>query len=329
MKNLWIVIITGLLCANLQAQTVESNAPEPQKQTSTETNEPTTQPTKTTPKIEEAEEAPATSSEETTEPYSGGLNFNPRLTPKVQDGAYERITHYQREALPLPHIREADVSWSKRIWRVIDTQEKINIPFVSEYNPLIEVLLEVADKNKEVELYTDDSFTEVLAKSDVAERLEVADSTEVYNFETDDYEMIATHNELDLTTFDKFRVKEDWIFDTKTSQMVCRIVGIAPIRKVVDSETGLVRGNEVLFWIHYPSVRPFLTKYEAYNPYNDAITISWSHMFDGRLFSSYIIKESNPLDRDIEDYMAGRDALKESEEIKGDILNRELDLWSY
>ncbi len=303
-----LIVLLTIPFLNIQSQTAESNAPElPAEPTveSQETNEPVK------------------------EPHSSGLSFNPKLTPKVQDGAYERITHDERIALPLPTIREADVGWSKRIWRLIDTQEKMNVPFTSEYNPLIEVLLEVADKNLDVQLFTDDSFTELLPKEEVAERLAATDSIEVYNFETEDYEMQEVQNDLDLTSFDKFRIKEDWVFDRKNSQMVVRIIGIAPVRKVIDPETGLVRGNEVLFWMHYPSVRQHLAKYESFNPENDAITVSWSHMFDGRIFSSYIIKESNPMDRSIEEYMAGREALLESEEIKAELMDFELDLWEY
>src|SRR6185503_1484861 len=31
--------------------------------------------------------------------------------------------------VPYLYVREADVMWSKRIWRVIDLREKINLPF--------------------------------------------------------------------------------------------------------------------------------------------------------------------------------------------------------
>jgi hypothetical protein len=48
-----------------------------------------------------------------------------------------------------------------------------------------------------------------------------------------------------------------------------------------------------------------------------------------RLFSSYIMKESNLQDRRIQDYKNGRDALMESEKIKKEIFEKEHGLWQY
>ena len=271
---------------------------------------------------------------ETNEPVQNnnakaGLFINPALTPLVADGAYERITHLEREALPLPYIREADVAWSKRIWREINTKEKINGPFRAEYNSLIEVLLKIAQTNPDVQLFETDNFTVELSKADIANRLNSTDSVEVYDLEKEEYRWEQVDNSLDLTTFEKFRIKEDWIFDTKTSKMECRIIGIAPIRTVVDPNTGFVRGQEVLFWMHYPSIRKYLAKEESYNPFNDAITLSWQQMLDMHYFNSLIIKESNPRDRRISDYAMGIDALREADNIKEKLYNFEFDLWSH
>lgn len=267
--------------------------------------------------------------EEQTNNQKAGLLINPKLVPIVQDGAYERITHLEREALAYPHLREADVMWSKRIWREIDTKEKMNRPFRSEYNSLIEVLLTIADKHPDIQLFDSDDFTHEVPKEAIASRMNAQDSVEVWNMDTEQYEWKVVNNALDLSTFEKFRIKEDWIFNSKTSKMECRIIGIAPVRTVMDPNTGAVRGQETLFWMHYPSIRKYLAKEEAHNPYNDAITISWQQLFDLRIFSSLIIKESNPRDRRIQDYAMGPDALKEAEKIKEDLYNFEFDLWSH
>ena len=50
-------------------------------------------------------------------------------TPNVLDGVYVKENTLTREPLPYPFLREADVMWKKRIWRVMDLQEKINLPF--------------------------------------------------------------------------------------------------------------------------------------------------------------------------------------------------------
>ena len=245
----------------------------------------------------------------------------------VMDGAYERQIHKERVALKLDDIREADVLWSKRIWREINTKEKINRPFNNKKMPFINVLMDIVQKKEDVRLYSSDKFTEEVPKNAIWERMSAIDSVEVWDYELEDYKMTQVANEMNLEEFTKFRIKEDWVFDSKSSKMVCRIIGLAPVREVIDPNTGLIRGQEVLFWIHFPQVRDYMASYEAINPANDAVTLSWTDVWDMRIFSSQIMKESNPMDRRISAYATGRDALLEARAIREKMLNFELDLW--
>ncbi len=47
--------------------------------------------------------------------------------PKYPDGIYTKENTRTRRAIPYAHLREADVMWSKRVWRVIDLREKMNL----------------------------------------------------------------------------------------------------------------------------------------------------------------------------------------------------------
>jgi len=122
----------------------------------------------------------------------------------------------------------------------------------------------------------------------------------------------------------KYRIKEDWFIDKQTSQMEVRIEGIAPLYH--DEEAGV---DIPLFWVYYPDARGILAKQEVFNPKNDAVRMSWDDLFEMRYFSSYITKESNALDRRIQDYASGVDALRESDRIKQEIADKEQDMWSY
>jgi gliding motility associated protien GldN len=84
-----------------------------------------------------------------------------------------------------------------------------------------------------------------------------------------------------------------------------------------------------MFWAYYPHLREVLARTEAFNPLNDAQRMTWEDIFEMRMFSSYITKESNVHDRRIDDYKTGIDALLESQNIKNTVFNFEQDLWSY
>ena len=46
----------------------------------------------------------------------------------ILDGAYVKENVRTKKVVPYPSLREADVLWSKEIWRTIDIREKINYP---------------------------------------------------------------------------------------------------------------------------------------------------------------------------------------------------------
>tara|TARA_B100000945_G_C20356782_1_gene585089 strand:- start:1174 stop:1317 length:144 start_codon:yes stop_codon:yes gene_type:complete len=47
------------------------------------------------------------------------------------------------------------------------------------------------------------------------------------------------------------------------------------------------------------------------------------------MFGSVIVEESNVMDRKLNEYMVGLDALLEAEKIKAEIFNLEHDMWEY
>ena len=58
----------------------------------------------------------------------------------VIDGVYEKVTTIEKEIIPYDDIREADVFWSKRLWRIIDTREKMNLIFAYPQLPLAQII---------------------------------------------------------------------------------------------------------------------------------------------------------------------------------------------
>jgi hypothetical protein len=56
------------------------------------------------------------------------------------DGIVEETNIGQKRVLPYPPIREADILWQKRVWRVLDTREKMNLPFRNPQMPFFTIL---------------------------------------------------------------------------------------------------------------------------------------------------------------------------------------------
>lgn len=67
-----------------------------------------------------------------TQDINGGP-INSRTETGVIDGVYLTTHVPTKRLIPYEHVREADVIWSKRVWRTIDLREKIN---QSLYYPL-------------------------------------------------------------------------------------------------------------------------------------------------------------------------------------------------
>jgi len=246
------------------------------------------------------------------------------------DDITARTILQERKVLAYPPIREADIFWEKRIWRVIDVREKMNQTFSYPEDPFFWILGKAALEEK-ITVYSpeDDKFTYPLSGKELQNIFSKSDTVEVFNPTTYDPEIKIVTNDIDWEDIKRYRIKEVWYFDSNTSTLKVRILGIAPLIEVFDDDTGIFRYERPLFWAYYPEIRETLARHEVFNPSNDANVISWEDLMEMRYFSSLIYKESNIHDRKLESYLSGVDMLLESEKIKQEIFNFEHDLWSY
>lgn len=253
-----------------------------------------------------------------------------QLENPPRDGAYDRLLEQEREPLPYPPLREADVFWQKRIWREVDTRQKKNLFFRYPEQYFVEILREHIINEGDIRAFSplDDKFTTPMTSEEVESFGAGSDTIWVVDPVTLEETQEIVTQEFNPESVIKFRLKEDWIFDKQTSTLIVRILGIAPIVQNIDDQ-GNIRGDEVMFWVYYPEIRDVLARYEVYNPGNFAVRLSWEDIFEMRYFDSFIIKEDNVYDRRIVDYATGVDALLESDRITSDIFHFEHDLWSY
>jgi gliding motility associated protien GldN len=259
----------------------------------------------------------------------------PKPTERPIDGYYKKSNVLNAKVTPYANLRESDVMFSKRVWREIDVRDKVNTIFASPKSRLVTILtdaieageLTAYDATSTKEDVNGDEFSVVLSAKDAMAKF--ADSVFVPTFDQDGNQIGGNMKagEFNPDSIVKFRIKEDWIFDKQRSIFEPRIVGIAPIVKI--SKAGQVSDEQPAFWIYFPEARHLLVTKAAVNRTNDMAGLSYDDIFMKRIFSSYVVKESNPDDLRIKDYAIGIDKLYESERVKKALMDFEHDLWSY
>lgn len=252
------------------------------------------------------------------------------------DGYYKKTNILSAKVTPYPNLRESDVAFQKRVWREIDTREKKNQFLSSPKGRLIDVFMDAIAAG-ELTAYdatpgqkddiNGDEFSRPLTAAQA--RNKMADSVVVDKFDKNGDKIGSTlkAGEFNPDSIVKFRIKEDWLFDKQRSVFEPRIVGIAPMIRI---KVGGVEGDyQPAFWIYFPDARQVLAVKEAVSKNSDATGLSFDDIFMKRLFTSYIVKVSNDKDERIKDYAQGIDKLYEAERIKKQLMDWELNLWSY
>lgn len=247
-------------------------------------------------------------------------------------GVYEKNIG-ERRPIAYTYLRESDVMWQKRIWRDIDLRERQNqaLYYPIENLPCRSSLFQTISRqilNGNIIAFKDEEFLEPYTVSEFREKIIKHDTTQQVIYSPtgeESYETVVLNDSTSIfERILKFRLKEDWFFDRQKSSLDVRIVGLAAFEYNAQRDY-----YKEVFWVYFPSCRPFFAKNDVYNFKNDAERRSLDDIFWKRQFSSTIVKESNVMDREISQYQNGIDALVESEKIKHDIFTFEHDLWHY
>ncbi|MBA7527448.1 hypothetical protein ES705_19624 [subsurface metagenome] len=277
-----------------------------------------------------------------------GLSF---LTVTFKVSGQDNLQEvYVREHVPLKkpvpyeYIREADVMWSKIVYRMIDMRQKQNLPLYYPTKPiggrmnLVDLLLWGIDNEGVRAFSTNDPLNEFTAQMTIDQVDEAfdagTDTTRTADPMTGQLIDIVVENPRKTYEVKKLLIKEKWFFDKNHSVMKVRIVGISPIRVYNREDDQGMPTDEILqtptFWVYFPEVRPILANHEVFNRNNDSQRISFDDYFMQRRFGSHIFAVSNVYDnRWINSYTMGVDALLEAEKQKEWLFNIEHDLWEF
>jgi gliding motility associated protien GldN len=254
--------------------------------------------------------------------------------------------------LPYGYVGDRDVLFSKRVWEVIDLDERINFPmyFPVEENlgpdrrPLYDVLTSAIRDGKITEVYDDSYFTTKKTLKDIDASLSRIDTTDagvdemnsdINAYRTGKKKISPEYiNRTDIKAIDVsgYEVVGLWYFDKRQGELKYRMLGIAPVVPDVYTMDKEEKEYIRIFWVYFPAARDVLHKAKAFNEENSSMPITFDHLLNSRRFSGVIRKEENVYgDRLVEDYLKDNAQMQllESERIKDKIRNFEQDMWNY
>mgnify|MGYP001171702643 FL=1 len=260
------------------------------------------------------------------------------------------------EFVDYEYVDDKDILWSKVVYEFIDLNERLNFPLLFPVNDtkydntrksLWRIIKENIENGKISEVYdsNNDNFTE-------ASRIVGKDSTDLeaniyknYNI-SDIYkskyvpESFVPREVASSADIFGYVIKGMWYFDKIHAELRYRLLAIQPYGKDLKTSVDGEETETGYFWIWYPSIREILDDHLVFNDKNNNNRVSFDELLINRRFSSYIYKYDNVYgDREIREYIRQRDnesyaqwqtrIVMESERIKKEILDFEIDMWGY
>lgn len=256
--------------------------------------------------------------------------------------------------LPYGYVHDRDILMGKRMWELIDLDERVNFPFYfpvdgdvmtsPDRRPLYNVLTSAIKEGKITEVYDSSYFTSKKTLKDIESSLFKIDTTDIgidqMNEDIEAYrngtkqisEEYIRKTEIQAYDVDSYKVVGYWYFDKRQGELKYRMLGICPVVPDVYSMDNEEKDYIELFWVYFPAAREVLHEAEAFNNRNSAMGHSFDHMLNARRFSGVVYLEENVYgDRLIKDYMKenAQMQLLESERVKEKIRDFEQDMWNY
>lgn len=257
---------------------------------------------------------------------------------------YAREHIPNKTPVPYEYVREADVMWSKVVYRMVDLRQKQNLPLYYPTKPIggrmsfIDLVLYGIDNEGVRAFSAIDVVNEFTAQMTLDEINDVfdagVDTIPTIDPVTGQSILQIVDNPRKTEQVKKLLIKEKWFFDKNHSVMKVRIIGICPVRVFFRLDDQGMPTDEFqqkrTFWIYFPEIRPLLANHEMYNRFNDSERISFDDFWMQRRFNSRIWSVSNVYDnRTINAYSVGVDAMLEAEKLKTWLFEIEHDLWEY
>ena len=262
------------------------------------------------------------------------------LNAKKPSQIGNEIIKSENKSIEYPEIDDTDVLWSKVVYEFIDLNEKLNFQLLfpvndEQYSSTRKSLWKIIREN--VENGNIDEVFDVRNDNFLSSN-RITGTDKIKDFYGSKFTPGDSRPQTYATSSDitGYKIKGVWFFDKRHSEMKYRLLGIQPVGRNL-KEAGKEQGY---FWIWNPSIRDVLSNHMVFNDKNNNNRISFDDLLVNRRFSSYIYKYDNVYgDRTIRDYIRQRNGesnrqyqlrlIMESERIKKEILDFDVDMWGY
>ncbi len=262
--------------------------------------------------------------------------------------------------------RADDIVWSRIVYRIIDMRYKQNYQLYfptryddAEYRSLFKVIVDGIVDGMPIYAKAQDHIKprfhdmDLLAKADIPPLFlnddpmeDYSEDSLHYNIAHSDYMLLHYDSIKDEMSFHfypyekfvrnqlKFMIQEIIFFDRHTSRLHSKIIGIAPMQsdKIVSDSDNVASAlqESILFWIAFDELRPYLAKQYVIPQKNDTKRITFDEFFAKKLYTSYLVGDSNMYDRIFLNYAKSEEEVKkEQQRVFDELLNFEQDLWEY
>ncbi len=253
------------------------------------------------------------------------------------------------DTIAVVNHRMDDIRWSRTVYRVIDMREKQNYQLYfpirknEEYSSLFRVMIDAICSGLDV--YKKNA--RILSPS-FSEKLSGEELSKVFAFDNDkDNNLIQINAVTKQRTFGndqymryvknqfKFLIQEVIFFDIHTSRLYSKITAIAPLYalnpdNIESKESMQYFIGSILCWFSFDELRPYLVRQYVIPNGNDSQRMSYDDFFSQKLYSSYLLGDSNMFNRMLLEYNVDPDKIKkEQSRIETELMNFEQDLWEY
>lgn len=237
-------------------------------------------------------------------------------------------------------VLKDDVMFKKTLWFRIDLRHKVNVPLFAQNQEVSRTLIR-AVKEGIVQPYENDSLTRIISTKEFLEKLTMRQEEqnpiekEIQQQQDlewgDEEDTYATSEEYSPRQLYFLDIKEDYMFNKRTSQMYHDIMAVSLVIPANQTPTGI---EKVVAAFSYKDLMEKLFPDKSYGMWinfeNTAQNKTLSDAFTLRLFNADLIKYENPQGNTIEDiYGMNKVSLYKAQEYIYKLIEYEANLWSH